>query len=88
MGYSEFAWGDIGRKKALFTIDDFHGLNLEWHLAVLWERPDDVIEANEGFGSVEGSYLYEHISGVYRYLGVFTVDDRWDWANHIIAIEY
>ncbi len=78
---------DIRCKEALLSIDNFNRLYLEWHLAVFRERPDDVIEADEGLGTIEGSDLDEDVAGIDGDLGMLTIDDGWNWADHIVAIQ-
>lgn len=77
---------DIRSKEFIFSIDDLYGLDLEWHLTVLRKGPDDVIETDKGFGSVQGCHLDEDVAGVDWDFGVLAVDDGWDWADDVIAI--
>ena len=68
-------------------MDDLNRLDLERSTAILSKSPDNVIQTNISFRSIESCDLNQNVFSVDCDFRVFTVDDGRNRANNIIAIQ-
>ena len=68
VGYFEHSGGHVGGQELVFSHGDFNWLNFEGFGAVLREGPNEGIEADHSFGSVQGCHFDQHIFCLYRNL--------------------
>ena len=86
MRNSELFRTDIRGQKLFLTNSYFDRLDLELLSAIFRERPNQSIETDVGFGSIEGSYFNENVFGIDRNLTVLSIDDRRYRTNDVVTI--
>lgn len=86
MRNSELFRTDVRGQKLFLTNSYFDRLDLELLSAIFRERPNQSIETDVGFGSIEGSYFNENVFGIDRNLTVLSIDDRRNRTNDVVTI--
>lgn len=87
MRNSELFRTDVRGQKLFLTNGYLDRLDLELFSAIFRERPNQSIETDVGFGSIEGSYFNENIFSIDRNLTVLSIDDWGYRTNNIVTVE-